>query len=758
MNPMIRSMRSVALATSALVTLAANSAAAQDSAAQEEASGVGAGDIIVTANRSESLASKTPIALTAISGEGLRSSGVTQPMNLAERVPSLEVNRSRGGLNFTVRGVATTDTSEKGDSSTAFLLDGIYIARAPMRDASFFDISRVEVLRGPQGTLYGRNTTAGVISVVSNLPTFDFGGSVDASAANFDTYQVTGAVNLPVNESVAIRAAVNYERNGSFLRSVPGVDTSYKKAREIAAGRLSALFRWSSGRLVLRGDYADIGGANFYSVPLGNFFDRPSGVGATPVYNASRKTKGQLRTINATLPWPMYRNNSSWGVSADIEQELGPVTVYYLGSYRELDRDEQFSNFLSNGVNAARQQTQEQDWQQSHELRLALTNVDRVQLQVGAFYFQESSDVVQRANLGINTTPNGEAGTTLIFDIRPSAAESYAFFGQGTYDLTEALRITGGIRYTHDKKTRRGFGNIVCSNNFFNCAVPAGTNETEHSNFASSKITWKVGVDYDAAPGTLLYATVATGYKAGGFNNGCAQGTAPGCSVAPSTLYFNPESLTSYEAGVKSRFAGNTVQINASVFHYDYSQLQLTQALSPCPSTPNLPASTCSFTRNAAKAKVDGVELEAVLMPSPLDRVDLTAAYLDGRYDEFQIRPTINLAGSPLNRAPRWTASASYQHTFPLGGDYELVAGARSRISDSYFILFEGGVNFYRQPSFSQTDLTLTLNGPNRRWYIQGFGKNLENNIIFNDVQSGNFQQISINDPRTYGVRAGFKF
>lgn len=757
MNPMIRSIRSVALATSALAALTTTIASAQE-ASDAPRGTAGADDIIVTANRSESLASKTPIALTAISGDGLRASGVTQPMNLAERVPSLEVNRSRGGLNFTVRGVATTDTSEKGDSSTAFLLDGIYIARAPMRDASFFDISRVEVLRGPQGTLYGRNTTAGVISVVSNRPTFDFGGSIDAVAANFGTYQVSGALNVPVNENIALRGAVNYERNGSFLKAGPAIDPSYKKAREITAGRLSALFKWSSGQMVLRGDYADIGGANFYALPLRNFFDPPAGVGATPVYNASDKSVDQLLTINATVPWPMYRNNSSWGVSADIEQELGPVTLYYLGAYRELDRDEQFSNFFSNGVNGARQQTQEQDWQQSHELRLALANVDRVQLQVGAFYFQESSDVVQRANLGINTTPNGEAGTTLLFDIRPSAAESYAFFGQGTYDLTEALRITGGIRYTHDKKSRRGFGNIVCTNNFFNCSIPAGTNETEHSNFASSKVTWKVGVDFDAAPGTLVYATVATGYKAGGFNNGCAQGTAPGCSVAPQTLYFNPESLTSYEAGVKSRFAGNAVQINASVFHYDYSQLQLTQALSPCPSTPNLPSSTCSFTRNAAKAKVDGVELEAVLAPSPLDRFDLSAAYLNGRYDEFQIRPTINLAGKPLNRAPRWSASAAYQHTFPLGGDYELMAGVRSRISDSYVILFEGGVNFYRQPSFSQTDVTLTLNAPDRRWYLQGFAKNLENNIVFNDVQSGTFQQININDPRTYGVRAGMKF
>jgi len=757
---MMKRLRVAAWATSALVSLIASAAHAQDATVADAAppSDASTGDIIVTANRSESLASKTPIALTAISGEGLRDAGVSQPINLVERVPSLEVNRSRGGLNFTMRGVATTDTSEKGDSSTAFLLDGIYIARAAMRDATFFDISRVEVLRGPQGTLYGRNTTAGVISVISNRPTFQFGGTVDASIANYGTRQLTGAINVPVSDNFALRGAVDYERNGSYLRGGPLVDPSYKKSREILAGRLSALVKWDSGELVLRGDYADIGGSNFYSLPLGNFFNPPAGVGATPLYIGGGKSSAALRTLNVTIPWPMYRHNNSWGVSADLSQDLGPMTLFYLGAYRAMDRDEQFSNIIANGVNTVRLRTIEQDWQQSHELRVALNDVDRLELQVGAYYFEESTNVIQRVNLGINLTPTGETGTNLFFNIRPNAAESYAFFGQGTYSLTDALRITGGVRYTHDTKSRRGFGNIVCVNNFFTCNIAPGQPETEHADFASSKVTWKVGLDYDLGPRTLIYATVATGYKAGGFNNGCALGTGPGCTVPASTLYFEPESLRSYEAGIKSRFADNAAQINASVFHYDYDQLQLTQALSPCPSTPNIPNSSCSFTRNAAKAKVDGVEVEATLTPSDFDRFDLSASYLHARYADFQIQPTINLAGKPLSRAPRWSAAAGYQHTFPLGGDYTLVAGARTRLSDSYVILFEGGVNFYRQPSFTQTDVTLTLNAPGKQWYIQSFFKNLENTVVINDVGSGTFQQVSINEPRTYGVRAGYKF
>ena len=754
MNVMFRALKTLALATTSLALMPAMSYAQDD---RDAAPSPSTGDIIVTANRTESLASKTPMALTAISGEGLREAGVAQPINLSERVPSLAVNRSRGGLNFTIRGVATSDTSEKGDSSTAFLLDGIYIARAPMRDAAFFDVGRVEVLRGPQGTLYGRNTTAGVISVVSNRPTFDFGATADGMIGNFNSYQASGALNVPINDNIAVRGAVNWERNGSYLDGGPQVERSYRKARQVLAGRLSTLFKWDTGELVIRGDYADISGANFYSLPLSNFY-RPATIGQRPIYTGGGKSASELLALDVLIPFPQFRKNSTWGVSADLTQELGPVTVFYLGSYRAMDRDEQFASILANGVNASRVQTRDHTAQQSHEVRAALTNGGPLQLQVGAFYFREETDVTQRFNVTPTTTRDGEAGTTLLFDIDPTIAQSYAFFGQGTYSISDALRVTGGVRYTHDKKTRRGFGNVVCTNNFFNCNVPAGASQTDRSDYAGSKVTWKLGADYDLAPGTMVYATVATGYKAGGFNNGCVPGTGPGCNVPADTLYFEPETLTSYEGGIKARLAGNAVQLNLSAFHYDYQALQLTQAITPCPTTPGIPTSTCTFTKNAAKAKIDGVEIEATLVPSSLDRVDFSITYLNARYASFEPRPGFDLKGEPLNRAPKWAASAGYQHTFMLGGDYELVAGARTRISDEYFLFYDGGVNFYRQPSFTQTDVTLTFNAPDRRWYVQGFAKNLENNVIINDLSSGAFQSVSVNEPRTYGVRGGFKF
>jgi len=710
-------------------------------------------DIIVTANRVETLASKTAVTVTALTGEGLRDAGIAQPINLVERVPGIEISRSRSGLDITIRGVASSDTTEKGDSSTAFLLDGVNIARAPMKDGSFYDVARVEVLRGPQGTLFGRNSTAGIINVITNRPVFDFGGTVDVAYGNLGNRQATGVLNVPVSENFALRGAINYEHGDSITIGGPRTNPSYKKFRELVSGRLSGLFRWGSGEILVRGDYADIGGSLFNALDDRKFFRQTA---SGPVYIGQSSSTKELRRNDIVIPWDLYRNNNLWGVGAEVTQELGPINLYYVGSYRHMDRDEQGAFPFVVRPFTVRSREIDTFKQQSHELRAAYSS-DALKLQVGAYYFKERSHVNLRVNVGINTTPNGEAGPTLLFDLNPTTAESYAVFAQGTYSLTDSLRVTGGIRYSHDNKTRAGIANFVCVDNFFNCAAPAGA-ATERADVSFTKTTYKGTIEYDAAPNTLVYATIATGYKAGGFNDGCVVGTAPGCTVPLSTFYFDPETLTSYEAGIKSRFLDNAVQIAATAFHYDYKNLQLTSIVSPCPATANVPDSACGVVQSAAAAKIDGAELEGTVTPSRLDRFDFSVAYLNARYDDYQATPTVNLAGAPLDRSPKLVFTAGYQHSFELGGDYELVASARTRVSDSYTFL-TGTSAFARQPSFSKTDLTLSLNAPGKRWYLQGFVKNIENTLSLNSTAiGGNFPSVNVADPRTYGARAGFKF
>lgn len=745
------------LATASFLALTAAPAFAQNAAGDQStitddsstnAQATQDGDIIVTANRTESLLSKTPVAISAITGEGLREAGITNPTALADQVPNISIDRNSGGLQVTIRGVTSTDVSERGDPSAAFLADGVYIARPQAQEVSFFDIARVEVLRGPQGTLYGRNTTAGLINVISNRPTFDgVNGSVDVGYGNYSMYQANAAVNLPVSENVAFRVAGNFDQRDTFTRFGPLVTGKHDPFRKNLSGRASALFKWDSGELLVRGDYSDIRGHVFDLLPIRNFYaDTPTGV--DPIH-LNRSRRGYL-TENANIGWDLVRRNHSWGIGGELTQDIGPLTLSYVGSYREFKRDEEDARISPDAALSYHYSYDGEYQQQSHELRLATNTGGPLTLQAGGYYFEEESSIVLKGLIGLANPGATGDGTTLAFFQDPTKAKSYAFFGQGTWSLTDSLRVTAGARYSHDDKSRVGY-TVTCTS-FFNCARPANAVPNNNASATFSETTWRVGADFDLTPTTLVYGTVSTGYKAGGFNDGCEIGTGTGCSLTAEALYYDPETLTSYEAGIKARFLQNAVRLNASAFHYDYKNLQLSQLVSDCGG-----GLSCLVTTNGGRAKVSGVEIEGVLTPTNNIRADFSVTYLDAHYDEFAL-PPYNFAGRQLDRSPEWVFTAGYQHTIPLGDAGELVAAARTRVSDDYSLFIIGTRNFYRQPGFSKTDLTLTYNAPDARYYLQGFVKNVEDTVTVTTVVVGARASVQVADPRTYGVRAGFKF
>ena len=280
-----------------------------------------------------------------------------------------------------------------------------------------------------------------------------------------------------------------------------------------------------------------------------------------------------------------------------------------------------------------------------------------------------------------------------------------------------------------------------------------GTRDILQNNDAKrsfSKTTWKVGIDYDVPGLGLIYANVSTGYKAGGFNDGCEIGQGATCGLPAAALYYAPETVTAYEGGFKFRFAP-AVALNGSVFHYDYKGLQLSQITNLC-------GGPCTVTTNAAKAKIDGIELEAVLTPSPHHRIDLAFNWLDARYGDFNPTPAFDWSGRPLNRSPEITASASYTFTQPLANGGSVVFNGRIRLSDEYFIADLSQPFQFRQPSFHKTDLSLTYNAPQDRFFIQAFARNIENEITLSTASTDLAGSAQFADPRTYGVRAGLRF
>lgn len=733
------------------------------------------GDIIVTATRFETLASKTPIALTAVSGDALRTAGITNPTNLGDQVPSVMINRNNG-LQITIRGVTSSDGTEKGDPSAAFMMDGVYIARQQAQETSFYDISRVEVLRGPQGTLYGRNTTAGAVNLITNRPTFDkIKGNLDVAYGNYNNTQVGGAINVPVTENLAVRGAFNFDHRDSFLKAganLSGLNLSPFK--DNISGRLQALLKFDGGELLVRGDYNEMRGITSNALPTSNFYSGYTTNTVMPVYTANGKSNAQLLTLNAPtadgLPKvsaanDLRRNNAAYGLDVDFKYDFGAVTLNYLGSYREFKRHEGNYSYYGpvNAVNIGGMAPNKFDgwyWQNSQELRLSTNGTGPVRAQAGIYYFKERADIqlfiYDRTNgaTGLRFTPN-QTGFVFGFPQHYVMSSSVAGFGQVTYSPTEKLHITAGARYTKDEKARTGAT--------VQCAYTSACNTTGDivtPNIAKrqyEKATWKVGVDYNLNAATMLFGTVSTGYKAGGFNDGCEAGTAVGCTLPASTLYYQPETLTAYEIGAKARLFDNKLRLNFSAFHYNYNNLQLTQVGPFCAG-----GTQCTQTTNAASAKVDGIEAEAVYNIVKNGKLDVQLSLLDARYGTFYPNaatyPTLNLANTRLDRSPTTTLTVGYTHTVPLANGGEIIAGVRSKYSSSYNMLALSIYSRFVQPSYTQTEVNVTYNSPNKTYYVQAYGKNLENNLLVTAVGAGVNGTLQVSDPLMYGVRAGFKF
>lgn len=745
-------------------------------------------EIVVTANRTESTLSKTPVAVTALSGEQMVSAGITNPLQIQDRTPGLSIDRANG-LQITIRGVSSTDQTEKGDPSASFLLDGIYIARPQVQDVSFYDIERVEVLRGPQGTLYGRNTTAGVVNVLFKRPTLGaYSGSIDVNYGNYNALQTTGVFNAPLGDKAAIRAAINYDRRDTYIdRAASPFDPNPE--RDNLSGRVSALFEPSDNfNFLVRGDYAAMRGDQREGVPLENIYAYPLAPaaagqrGTNPTYVGG--DSDDVRVVPYSDISETDLDNSTWGVSGEANWNLSDaLTLTYLGSYREFSRDEQIDalqgRYIFSPTPVYRQtpQTFKGDyWQNSQEIRLAYSS-DRFKGQVGAYYFKEQSGIeflifgrykgAPAPAFSVAYVP-GEDGYVFGFPQDPTIAESTAFFGQGTFSVTDAFRLTGGARYTEDDKSRVGLTishrALGEPNNFV--ADPVTNPVADSLNNASAsfaRTTWKVGAEADLNPSTLLYANVSTGYKAGGFNDGCLI-TDANCTVAASksreALYYQPETLTAYEAGIKTRLLDDTLRLFANYFHYDYQNLQISQLRDIGG------GALGNVTTNAGQAEVDGVEVETTILPTSVDAFNVAVTWTDARYTEFTTAVVggVDLSGLPLNRAPEFTVNVGYNRTIPLAGGGNVVLGVNSKLSTEFFIYSGTLLAQFRQPGYTQTDVTATYNAPDDRWYLQAYGKNLEDTYVVNSVapaggfpnfQSGN---ATLSAPRTYGVRFGYKF
>ena len=678
--------------------------------------------VIVTAQKRPETVQKTPLAITAINGEEIRESGIRNLKDLTGLIPNVQINQNAAATEITIRGITSTNNTEIGDPAAGFHVDGVFFGRPEAAGAAFYDVSRVEVLRGPQGTLWGRNTTAGTINVITNKPQNKFEGAAMLEIGNFSSVRTEGMLNIPIADTFAVRGAFTTEKHNGYVNSVNpavGAVKNTSDAKDTAA-RLHALYKPNqSFSLLISADTFQQKGAGYGSVPLPVAADRGA---------AGRRSPANVQSMT---------DNQYDGFSAELNYDFGAVALTYIGANRTAIRNE--INTVTS--NTARTQNNTDTGQNTHELRLASVGITPITWVVGAFSYKETNNITLRAfNVsGVGLPPGFGLGF-----IQPFVeSKSTAIFGQATYAVTDALRLTAGIRSTKDDKARRGTNTLM---------APSGADvrvlSVNNSAVDSSKINGRLGADYSLNKNTLLYASVATGYKAGGFIDGT--------KTALFDNTFKPENVTTYEGGFKGRMLNGTLQTNLAIFASDFKDFQVSYR----GQLPGGPTGTfVTLVNNAGKASLSGAEAEIRWLVGG-GSLDAGVALLRTKFDKFESPPgavpAFSNTGKELVKAPNVTANLGYQYSWNIF-DGEVSARISSRYSGSYF-LQPTNAAISEQKSYTKTDLSLTYTGAKEIWFIQGYIKNLENNNVAIGLGGLTAPTAFLAPPRTFGVRAGVKF
>ena len=711
------------------------SAQAQSAAVTSADEGATLEEVVVTAEKRGESIQNVPISMTALTGDSLRDAGVTNATELADQVPSLAIGNNGDSIEIFVRGIGSTNDTEVGDPAVAFNVDGVYIGRPSGAGGTFFDMNRIEVLRGPQGTLYGRNATAGAVNVITNDPTQGFEASGEMTFGNYDTIDTGGVVNVPLSDNLAVRGAFHTESHDGYLnnRNVTQGVTSNADDAQNAAGRFKALYTPTEElSVLLSADYFHAGGVGPSQVPFSIIHSGGSAGRTNPL-----DTQGSLDDTFA-------------GGSADINYKWGPVKLTSLTAYRINNRNgvddlDQTATYAPAQIGTFRILFH----QLSEEFRAASDSPSPLQWVTGVYYYDEHNNVYFDIQRAISPTLG------LRF-VQPTVRESSkAAFGQLDFNFTDALRLSAGVRGTRDDKSRYGQTDLVDD----------GATETviadilpNSASISSSKVNWKATLDWHWRANNSVYVSAGTGYKAGGYDDGSANNT------------YKPENLTAYEIGSKNDFFGNRARVNLSAYYYDYRNFQISE-VTQLPDEPQGAQGTVTY--NAQKATAYGLEWENLFKITAADQVDLAATYEHTVFNEFTlpgatvtpacpdgfVQPNANdlcvLTGNRLQHAPSFTVSAGYQHTWQLDNGAGLRAAARTYYSTSYY-LFPSNSPLMEQGAYTSTGLTFGYHASKDRFYVELFGRNLEDhNVAIQGSLVNGETFASLAPPRTYGISFG---
>jgi iron complex outermembrane receptor protein len=709
------------------------------------ASTVALQEVIVTAQKRETNLQKTPAAIVSLDGAQLVQAGVREARDLQKLVPGLNIQQAGSFSQFYLRGVGSPVNGPLQDPAVAFNLDGVYISQPTGTHGVFYDLQRVEVLKGPQGTLYGRNATAGAINVITNRPAFDESANIALEFGNFGHLELTGYVNHPLSETIALRAAFQTDDHDGYLND--GYNDQHSRS-----ARLGLLWRPDDATtLLLAADYVNEYGKGAVSVPYPYLDPNDPWVGPSDPRFASRSLAFDFGEHGSV-------DNTNWGVSASLERRFGFGTLDVLAAHRVTDIDGYF--YIANSINTQKSHS----YLNSVEVRLA-SNDDAGPLTwlVGAYYFDEhikSDQLTDQIDMG--SLDSIIIGARIF--LRPYYDRSYAAFTQETLALTPQLRLTGGVRYSKEYKKKDGYG-------IFYQGLPTTLPETGSLRF--EKVNYYAGVEYDLAPHSLLYANVSTGFKAGGFNVGAAPSP---LNATPDS--YRPEKLTAYTVGTKNLFFDGRLQVNLEAFYWDYQDRQYNVFQTLNTGAPPSPLDPLYLnTVNTEKAHVQGVEFDVRYQITPADLLTLSGDFIpEATADRFTFQQvlvpppagcrtvaafTYNCDGSPLPNTSKWSGNIGYQHNFDLTTGARVTAEFNGRFqSDFYGDVTRNAAT--RQTAYLTGDVALTYQSPDAAWYVMGFVRNVTDQIIKVGALAApgapGESLVDLAPPRTFGVRVNARF
>lgn len=685
-------------------------------------------EVVVTAQKRSENLQDVPLTLSVFGAKQIEAARIVQVQDVANRTPGLAFDNFPSSQPRPVlRGIGSSDRGAAGDPSVSVFVDEVYYGRPSAVAFDAFDVDRIEVLKGPQGTLLGKNVVGGAVSVFNKRPVLDaFDAGAAVTVGNYSRVEGAGFVNAPVGDKAAMRLSLSKRTHDGYTKNAFAGGAA--EDQDTTSARLQLLFKPTETFTAL---LAVDGTRDRGTGDARHSYERDPTAPASALWRVNRERDQFYAETNGR------NDRDTWGARANLTWDLPVATLTYIGSYRHLAyhyaEDFDGGNPTIYALNFRGAQDEKSHFQ-SQELRLSALPSSKLRWVVGGYYYSGDTDRIDTLWGDIKSRPTPPA-TYAARDrfIQAATTKSYAVFGDATWPLTDQINVFGGLRYSKDEK------DYALNNQDSTALLRASARYAITASHDWDKLTWRLGGDYSPSENVMLYGVISTGFKSGGFQDTPSTATS---AVTP----FNPETARLYELGAKTTLLDRRLTWNTSIYQTDYQDLQV--------------RSTRGFdtiTNNAGKARIRGVETSIDARVDEHVRLSATYAYTDGKFLSLFDRGA-DRSGNRMTRSPRHKLTLSPSFTQPLASGARLEAAIDATFESKVYDDLDNNQIITRKPR-SLVDGRLVYDSAEGHWSLSVWGKNLTNDIYKTHQVVFQGTNLAIYaPPRTVGATLRWKY